>query len=773
MLLANITDGAVSTHTSVDPRRLGLDITSGLGALHAHGVVHGDLKPNNILVFNEWGRGYTAKLADFGSAILLSETEFPCRAPPGTRVYRAPECSDDSASHMGYNGCSYENEPLAASRDEELQWLTAASRAGSSIAQRRFRDLDKEGFATTMRSVRQAGRLIDVAYSYLHESAITGNVEPLSKVPPELPSGIYEYENFLGETALVVACRGGHTAVMEILLSRGANAAHETARGVTPLHFLAAFDDDDIPRVISALIQHGAEVDRICKRELIYKELFDSPFGQIAGTPLAWAVAAGNHCAVQALLARGADPFTMERYSPRYSGFDFGESPITRAAASHQFEVLNTLINTSSNGVDLRKRFITKCAVAHGQGFQVFSHALDCHSSFRFREYVLHGREYQQMASLCLSLLVESGMDLVRFTKLSQPGRGSKITHPIASACASCNIAILRYLWDYQNGILRPTPEIWVIGLSILVFEGFKEGFDFLIDSRGDVTADIDLDVRAIEKILSLTNDPYFTTGILRLLQRPGIALLSADAFRIFYAAITTEHFEVARRILLTYKVNPARRRAGNTLLYDLINRSYDIPNMESKISFILSLPLVKDILFWNIGYFDHMGATALYCAASLPSEKRPASPGVFDIVIENFSDPRYLNAQLQGHPSERRAGYTALHIAVERSNFDAVARLVERPGIEMNLKSSEGLTPIDICVGIYLELERMGSRMDKTQTNRSTANMSIIDLLINAENEGRISKYSTLLLRRTEDEFTLVDALKGKLDGVTLRGEV
>ncbi|CAI4213940.1 unnamed protein product [Parascedosporium putredinis] len=77
--------------------RLGLDITSGLGALHAHGVVHGDLKPNNILVFNEWGRGYTAKLADFGSAILLSETEFPCRAPPGTRVYRAPECSDDSA----------------------------------------------------------------------------------------------------------------------------------------------------------------------------------------------------------------------------------------------------------------------------------------------------------------------------------------------------------------------------------------------------------------------------------------------------------------------------------------------------------------------------------------------------------------------------------------------------------------------------------------------------------------------------------------------------
>jgi len=76
--------------------RFCLDVTSGLGALHAHGVVHGDLKPNNILVFKSWNGGYTAKLADFGSAILLSETTFPCRAPPGTKVYRAPECTDGS-----------------------------------------------------------------------------------------------------------------------------------------------------------------------------------------------------------------------------------------------------------------------------------------------------------------------------------------------------------------------------------------------------------------------------------------------------------------------------------------------------------------------------------------------------------------------------------------------------------------------------------------------------------------------------------------------------
>lgn len=73
-----------------------LDITSGLSAIHTHGVIHGDLKPNNILIFRSPGQRYTAKLADFGSAILLSETKFPCQVPPGTKIYRAPECADGS-----------------------------------------------------------------------------------------------------------------------------------------------------------------------------------------------------------------------------------------------------------------------------------------------------------------------------------------------------------------------------------------------------------------------------------------------------------------------------------------------------------------------------------------------------------------------------------------------------------------------------------------------------------------------------------------------------
>jgi len=123
--------------------------------------------------------------------------------------------------------CDVFGRPLPASRDEEMAWLLAASRAGSGTAQRRFRDLDKEAFATAMRGIRQgdgaicpllnqallaksrwvrqtASSVDHLLYSCLHESALTGNVELLLRLPLELPPECYEAENGLGEAPLVM-----------------------------------------------------------------------------------------------------------------------------------------------------------------------------------------------------------------------------------------------------------------------------------------------------------------------------------------------------------------------------------------------------------------------------------------------------------------------------------------------------------------------------------------------------------------------------------------
>jgi serine/threonine protein kinase len=77
--------------------RICLDITSGLREIHALDIVHGDVKLENVLIFHSTNQGYVAKIADFGSAILLGQSALPCERPVGTPLYSAPEWFDPTS----------------------------------------------------------------------------------------------------------------------------------------------------------------------------------------------------------------------------------------------------------------------------------------------------------------------------------------------------------------------------------------------------------------------------------------------------------------------------------------------------------------------------------------------------------------------------------------------------------------------------------------------------------------------------------------------------
>jgi serine/threonine protein kinase len=70
-----------------------LDIASGLQMVHRCGVVHGDMKLLNILVFEVEDRR-VAKISDFGGALTSVEIE-DGRRYRGTPFYRAPELQHD------------------------------------------------------------------------------------------------------------------------------------------------------------------------------------------------------------------------------------------------------------------------------------------------------------------------------------------------------------------------------------------------------------------------------------------------------------------------------------------------------------------------------------------------------------------------------------------------------------------------------------------------------------------------------------------------------
>ncbi|PSR95183.1 Serine/threonine-protein kinase [Actinidia chinensis var. chinensis] len=64
------------------------DIVAGLMYLHAHNIVHGDIKPDNLLVT----AAGTVKIGDFSVSQVFEDDNDELRRSPGTPVFTAPEC---------------------------------------------------------------------------------------------------------------------------------------------------------------------------------------------------------------------------------------------------------------------------------------------------------------------------------------------------------------------------------------------------------------------------------------------------------------------------------------------------------------------------------------------------------------------------------------------------------------------------------------------------------------------------------------------------------
>jgi len=82
-------DKYVKSHKLTEGNKMDLlcQFASGLAYLHSHKVVHGDIKPANILISDDG----QAVLADFGLSRVLEVSGFTTNNTPGTLRYMAPE----------------------------------------------------------------------------------------------------------------------------------------------------------------------------------------------------------------------------------------------------------------------------------------------------------------------------------------------------------------------------------------------------------------------------------------------------------------------------------------------------------------------------------------------------------------------------------------------------------------------------------------------------------------------------------------------------------
>ena len=71
---------------------LAIDVGAGVSALHDVGIIHGDIKPANILIFKHPNLEFVAKISDFGSSLLKTDVKEPIHLPFSSGVWQAPEC---------------------------------------------------------------------------------------------------------------------------------------------------------------------------------------------------------------------------------------------------------------------------------------------------------------------------------------------------------------------------------------------------------------------------------------------------------------------------------------------------------------------------------------------------------------------------------------------------------------------------------------------------------------------------------------------------------
>ena len=84
------------------------DVADALGAVHTCGVVHGDIKPQNILIFKNHDGSLIAKLSDFGGCYASVDGTQPKSQPElfvnglaGTDYWNAPEASSREHPSFG------------------------------------------------------------------------------------------------------------------------------------------------------------------------------------------------------------------------------------------------------------------------------------------------------------------------------------------------------------------------------------------------------------------------------------------------------------------------------------------------------------------------------------------------------------------------------------------------------------------------------------------------------------------------------------------------
>ncbi|KAG9500565.1 hypothetical protein J7337_009046 [Fusarium musae] len=211
---------------------------------------------------------------------------------------------------------------------------------------------------------------------------------------------------------LMQACQKGDYRIAKVFIEHDTPLRDETS-GLTPLHLLAHFGDDDIIPLAQLLIDKGVNLEARCNLAtpctVGQLDLRDS---LTDGTPLLFAVAQRSLTAVSVLVSLGADPFNgAEKYEPHTGTMAAHKrgrtySPVHYAARLHMSDVLEALL---PEGKEYEQLLDWLCYETHSLKVAPLWCAVDYWYQGLYDRVLLHGKDHIKRCEETNTFLLKRG----------------------------------------------------------------------------------------------------------------------------------------------------------------------------------------------------------------------------------------------------------------------------------------------------------------------------------------------------------------------------
>ena len=709
------------------------------------------------------------------------------------------------AASLGYHQAQYVvnvlheafEKPAPFDQAMEVPWLVRGTIEGNHTARGRLERLD-------IREARKAIEILRLEYSgvgikhdrdveYLQDHLdlqVMGIRDPIPRLLQTLVyiGRIADVQKLLnhgscdvneadpwGETALLVACRCGHSRIAELLLDAGADPTIASMEKYTPLHFLSAFDEVDIPHLGNLLVASGAELEARTEAGTGMNPMKVGQFALEDGTPLLWAVGAGSMAATKVLLELGADPFDDKGQAvlvaKKWEKL-VNYSPVDLAARLHHHELLILLLDhfsatspeTCANQLNSNYRAVAPYptfaalpllwALIHSP--QTFYHRL-----------LIHGRDHFKACKQTIQTLIDHGASL---SEIDSAGRSA-----IEFASRQGNIFLTAYLLQTDTSSPKFQPWQFLETLYNTAAINDFDTFNLLLEHGNDVA----LDDETIQHFYVLTAETTNNTSFIEFFLESGRwnSPSKRDDSEIFERALIRGNFDVARRVYEGGRVDLCRRLGNedgySTIFGRLMARAKKFKNGIDRVEEFLSIAGGADEIFFNAVNTQGMELTALHaaCLYSAYLSGLAAAGPVMDAILERYNEPRHLNAQVT---TGTYAGFTALHIAANGGNVPAVARLLQM-NLNTNMLDDQGESPLDKVKMRWRNQNRfMGDvPVEKRRAWKERHDQITVKLTFLMEQSGAQCRKYFAMVRKVDESNIIMEVFRtGEADLLPLNDE-